>query len=231
MNINRSHNILWNKHYKIPIDLIRLIKSIMMEYYPNFDGGHNLNHAYNVINRALLYAEEYSKINKIKLNYNLVFVSAALHDIGLSLGRSQHHIHSGSIIKQKYYNILKQWFSNQELELIIESIEDHRNSLKGDPRSIYGRITSQADRDAPKNVKDLVIRSVLWGKKHLSNNEDRYNNTMNILYDDPDKTARTIRLDIPTVTNSYDRIDRLLSNRDKVSKEVRRLINKYNRGT
>ena len=44
-----------------------------------------------------------------------------------------------------------------EIETMVEAVEDHKASLKGDPRSIYGKIVSFADRNV--DADDMLTRS------------------------------------------------------------------------
>ena len=73
-----------------------------------------------------------------------VYTAAAFHDTGLSIDRKTHHLESGRIIREA--QTLRQWFSEQEIELIAQAAEDHRASSKTAPRSDYGRILAEADR-------------------------------------------------------------------------------------
>lgn len=223
MNTSKQHLILWNKHFKIPMDLINYILVLVNRYYPSFDKGHNLTHAYDVINKSLFYAKEYSKVNQVNLNYNLVFASAALHDIGLSVERKLHHVYSGKIISKELYSDLLNWFTKNEIAVIIAAVEDHRDSLKGNPRSIYGSITSQADRD--NDVELAIKRAVLWGIKNLPNStpDERFQST----YDDVIKKSfneRIMRLDIPSVRNTYNKMD---SYKDKLGYLIIKYMRKY----
>ena len=60
-------------------------------------------------------------------------------------------------------NNLKQFFTDEERQTIKEAIEDHRASAKEEPRSIYGRIVSSADRN--NTVEDCLRRTYTYGKK------------------------------------------------------------------
>ena len=42
---------------------------------------------------------------------------------------------------------MQQWFSSEEIKIMKEAVEDHRASSKNPPRSIYGKIVAEADRD------------------------------------------------------------------------------------
>jgi uncharacterized protein len=59
---------------------------------------------------------------------------------------------------------LKKLFSTEQIETMAEAVEDHRASLKGDPRNIYGRIVSSADRYM--DIDDMLARSYDY-TKHL----------------------------------------------------------------
>lgn len=57
---------------------------------------------------------------------------------------------------------LKEFFSDDELKIIKEAIEDHRASSNHEPRSIYGKIVSTADRNT--SVESCLERSYFYGK-------------------------------------------------------------------
>ena len=74
----------------------------------------------------------------------MAYVIAAYHDLGLKFDREKHHIHSGEILMAD--KALKQWFTDEELIIMRDAVEDHRASGKNPPRSIYGAIVAEADR-------------------------------------------------------------------------------------
>lgn len=122
------------------------INSIVNEYYPNFDGAHNLDHANDVIDLGIKYAKEYCKEYNKNLNMDIVYASCALHDVGLSVNRDTHEQESGKLIRTILKPRLLNYFSEEEIEEIAVACEDHRASNKNPPRTIYGKIVSQADR-------------------------------------------------------------------------------------
>ena len=65
---------------------------------------------------------------------------------------------------------LKKFFSDEELKIIKEAIEDHRASADHEPRSIYGKIVSTADRN--NTVEACLRRSYTYGKKNHPNFND-----------------------------------------------------------
>ena len=62
------------------------------------------------------------------------------------------------------------YFDKEELKLIHDAIEDHRASSKEEPRSIYGKIVSSADRN--NKVEDCLRRTYTYGKKLNPNATD-----------------------------------------------------------
>ena len=65
---------------------------------------------------------------------------------------------------------LFKFFSNEELKTIKEAIEDHRASSKNEPRSIYGKIVSSADRS--NSIEECLERTYTYGKKLNPNATD-----------------------------------------------------------
>ena len=90
---------------------------------------------------------------------DMVYVIAAYHDLGLTGPRAIHHITSGKILMADAR--LKRWFSPKQLLMMKEAVEDHRASASRAPRSIYGKIVAEADRDLePTNV---IRRTIQFG--------------------------------------------------------------------
>ncbi len=121
--------------------------------YASFDKGHNIDHVEKVIHDSLQIAKDYA------VNNNMVYTIAAYHDIGIMQGRENHHITSGIILQNDKQ--LCQWFDKEELKVMQEAVEDHRASNKHEPRSIYGKIVAEADRDI--SVEKIIYRSIAFG--------------------------------------------------------------------
>lgn len=130
-------------------------KNIFPEYSKN-EPAHNIDHIKYVINRSFKFA--YTLPN---INYNMVYTIAAYHDIGHHIDSKKHEIISGEIMSKD--EKLKKFFSEEELKIIKEAIEDHRASAEHEPRSIYGKIVSTADRN--NTVEACLRRSYTYGKK------------------------------------------------------------------
>jgi len=130
-------------------------QNIFPEYQKN-EPAHNLDHINYVIDRSFKFARTISDIN-----YNIVYVTAAYHDIGHHINPKKHEIESAKIMQKD--ESLKRFFSKEELRTIKEAIEDHRASLGHEPRSIYGKIVSTADRN--NSVESCLFRSYSYGKR------------------------------------------------------------------
>ena len=130
--------IKFNQKIIIDPQLKRYIETTIIPKYRKFDGAHQENHAYEVIDNALYLAKFYD------ISGNLVYAAAAYHDIGLSKGRDLHHVHGGAMIRADK-NLLR-WFTSDEIELMARAAEDHRSSNGEEPRDLLGKIISEADR-------------------------------------------------------------------------------------
>lgn len=120
-------------------ELINYIETGIIPKYSEFDKGHGIDHVRSVIDESLKLA-----VN-CNVNLDYAYVIAAYHDLGLCEGREFHHIVSGKILEAD--NALRQWFSEDEIKIMKEAVEDHRASSKNPPRNIYGKIVAEADRD------------------------------------------------------------------------------------
>ena len=121
--------------------------------FPKYaDGsGHSLGHIKYVIERSLKFAKEVPNAN-----VDMCYVIAAYHDIGRLIDDDYHEKISAAYVRID--EKLKEFFTDDEINTIAEAIEDHRASSKHEPRSIYGKIVSSADRNT--SVDEMIKRSV-----------------------------------------------------------------------
>jgi uncharacterized protein len=56
---------------------------------------------------------------------------------------------------------LKRWFTSDQLKVMKEAVEDHRASASRAPRSIYGKIVAEADRDIEPET--VIRRTIQFG--------------------------------------------------------------------
>lgn len=103
----------------IPKPLITYIETAIIPRYKEFDKAHNLSHVRTVIEESLALARQYPEADE-----RLAYVIAAYHDTGLCRDRATHHLVSGEILMAD--STLRQWFSDTEILLMKEAVEDHR---------------------------------------------------------------------------------------------------------
>lgn len=135
------------------LDLVEFVETQILPQYAAFDKAHNMEHVTTVIRRSLDLA------GRIGADLNMAYVIAAYHDLGLSGPRAVHHITSGKILMQDAR--LKRWFSQEQLRIMKEAVEDHRASASRAPRSIYGKIVAEADRNIEPET--VIRRTIQYG--------------------------------------------------------------------
>lgn len=125
-------------------------KNIFPEYSKN-DGGHNIAHILEVIRRSFALNDTF----KLGLDDNMMYAIASCHDWGKYIGHERHHL----IAAENFMNDqgMKKFFTDEERKTIKEAIEDHRSSKEEEPRSIYGKLISSADRNT--RIEIVFIRS------------------------------------------------------------------------
>ena len=132
------------------------IESEIIPRYDNFDAAHGRDHVEYVIAQSLKLAEHYD------VDRDMVYVIAAYHDTGLAVDRKTHHLESGRIMRAD--RNLRQWFSEGQIETMARAVEDHRASSDHEPRSIYGKIVAEADRQI--DPETIIRRTVQYGLSH-----------------------------------------------------------------
>ena len=73
--------------------------------------------------------------------------------------RADHHLRGGKILAADAR--LKKWFSPEQIKIMKEAVEDHRASASRAPRSIYGKIMAEADRDI--DTETVIRRTIQYG--------------------------------------------------------------------
>lgn len=141
------------------LDIMNFVEQEILPRYNNFDRAHSLRHANSVINSSLKLAA------KVGADEDMAYVVAAYHDLGLEGPRAVHHITSGKILLADAR--LKRWFSSEQINIMKEAVEDHRASASHAPRSIYGKIVAEADRELmPETV---MRRTIEYSLDHYPN--------------------------------------------------------------
>lgn len=168
INKNESLNInfygitsLRNNH---SLEIKKYIEQNIIPIYKDFDKAHNIKHVNTVIENSLDLAKRFD------VNKDMVYVIAAYHDLGLSKDRASHHIISGEILEKD--ECINKWFFKQEIKTMKEAIEDHRASSKTAPRTIYGKIVAEADRNI--EPMDIIQRTLQFSLKHNPNQDMQF---------------------------------------------------------
>ncbi|MBP7856280.1 MAG: HD domain-containing protein [Prevotella sp.] len=177
---------------EVSLDLMSFIETNILPKYNEFGRSHGVGHVQRVIANALVLAK------KTGADVNMVYAAAAYHDLGMSGPRAIHHITGGKILAADAR--LKKWFTPDQIRVLKEAVEDHRASASHEPRSIYGKIVAEADRDL--NPDTVFSRAVEYGLEHYPQYDrerqwERFNQHMEEKYSD----TGYIRLWIPNSPN------------------------------
>ena len=135
------------------LDLVEFIETQILPKYTEFDKAHDLGHVVRVIRNSIDLA------NRTGADINMVYTIAAYHDLGMSGPRAIHHITSGKILASDLR--LKRWFTPEQIKIMKEAVEDHRASASHAPRSLYGKIVAEADRDISVDI--VIRRTIQYG--------------------------------------------------------------------
>lgn len=133
------------------------VEESILPQYAAYDKAHNTDHIEMVLKNSFDLAKAYD------VNPDMVYIIAAYHDIGMKYGRDDHHLTSARALAADTQLLV--WFSAAEIEVMKQAVEDHRASAKHAPRSIYGKIVSDADRIQPAEV--IIYRTMEFSKNHF----------------------------------------------------------------
>jgi uncharacterized protein len=166
LNYENDKNILKDTNKKIDfiekgIDplLMSHVEKNILPVYQKFDDAHHVDHIYDVIYDALKIANDFD------VNHSMIYAISAYHDIGLQFGRETHHITSGELLEKD--EVINKIFKLNEIQIMKEAIFDHRASSNHKPRTIYGLVLAEADRQL--DAQDIIYRTALYEKsKHPS---------------------------------------------------------------
>ena len=204
---------------QVSLDIMEFIERNILPKYNNFGKSHGLQHVMRVIDNSIQLAHHTGA------DVNIAYVIAAYHDLGMSGPRAIHHITSGKILSSD--NRLKKWFSDDQLRIMKEAVEDHRASSSHAPRSLYGKIVAEADRDL--DPETVFTRAVEFGLENepLKNKEEqwtRFQKHMNEKY----SFNGYIHLWIPGSPNANNlkTIQNIISDDELLRTEFERIYNK-----
>ncbi|WP_068855049.1 HD domain-containing protein [Leyella lascolaii] len=188
----------------VSLDLMEFVEKNILPRYAAFDKAHNLTHINRVISRSLELA------SKIGADADMAYAIAAYHDLGLEGPRAVHHLTSGKILAADQR--LQKWFTNEQLKIMKEAVEDHRASTSHTPRSLYGKIVAEADRDLEPSI--VFRRTIEYGIDHYpeKNKEEQWQRFLSHM-DNKYSSHGYIRLWLPNSPNEQNlkRIRELIS--------------------
>ena len=150
------------RNYGIQPELNEYIDTKILPQYEKYDSAHSPKHIWDVINNSFDICQTLDLFNAEGLNPNMVYTIAAYHDLGICEGREFHHISSGRMLMED--QILRQWFNEEQILTMKEAVEDHRASTGTTPRSLYGKVVSEADKTIDPD--DIIARTILFGASH-----------------------------------------------------------------
>lgn len=142
---------------KLNKELVEYIENEIFPLYERNEVGHGIGHIKTVIKRSLNLAQNYD------VGLNMVYTIASYHDIGHYIDRKKHEIISAEMFMED--EKIKKWFTDAQRKVIKEAIEDHRASSNHEPRSIYGKIISTADRTIV-DIDNTIKRAYSYGKRN-----------------------------------------------------------------
>ncbi|MBD5257098.1 MAG: HD domain-containing protein [Barnesiella sp.] len=137
--------------------LRQYVEENIIPRYADFDKAHRADHVEMVIAQSMQIASQMPDVDR-----NMVYITAAFHDLGLINGRENHHIDSRRILEADEY--IKTLFTPQQIELMGEAVEDHRASKSSKPRNIYGLIVAEADRFI--DGETIIRRTIQYGLRN-----------------------------------------------------------------
>ncbi len=205
-------------------ELKNYIEKIIFKEYEKNDLGHGIEHIKYVIRRSMKFAKDIDNINR-----EMVYVIAAYHDIGHHLDAKNHEKISADMLLNDAK--LKEFFTDEEIEVMSIAIEDHRSSSDTLPRNIYGKIVSSADRNV--NVLKTLERCYYYNLNHHPDlsNEDRLEECRMFLlkkYGPSGYARNKMFFDDDEYDKYLEDLTNLASNKEEFAKQISIIKNKKN---
>lgn len=147
---------------KLNLEIMSFVEKQILPRYNAFGKSHGLQHVMHVIRNSL------ELVPLTGADINMVYVIAAYHDLGMEGPRAIHHITGGKILQTDAR--LRKWFSPEQIKVMKEAVEDHRASSSRQPRSIYGKIVAEADRDL--DPETVFTRAIQYGLENYSEKDE-----------------------------------------------------------
>lgn len=140
-------------------DLKNYIEECIFPKYESNDKAHGIIHIREVIRRSFALNDTM----KLHLDKNMIYAISACHDLGKYINSDIHEKLAADIfIKDEN---MKKYFTDEQRNIIKDAIEDHRSSKEDNPRTIYGKLISSADRNT--RIEIVFIRSFFVAKAKM----------------------------------------------------------------
>ena len=156
-------------------ELKKYIEQNIIPLYDQFDSAHQRDHVQSVIQQSMALSEQ------MEVSVDMVYAIAAYHDVGLCQGREHHHEVSARMLMEDDH--LRKWFTDSQLQIMADAVEDHRASSNHAPRTLYGRIVAEAARFIDPDT--IIRRTVQYGLEHYPelDKEGHYERTLQHLHE------------------------------------------------
>lgn len=147
--------------------IIGLMQDILPKYDGVKEGGHGRGHIIDVIKKSYDMAIEFNEDPEV------CCVAALFHDIGLlTNSRSVHHI-SSAIYVAENLELLRRYFSDDDIYKIFSAVLEHRSGYKDKYTSMVSKIVSDADRST--DIYRMISRSYAYNKSKGYEEDRIYN--------------------------------------------------------
>lgn len=199
-------------------ELVQYIENEIFPLYNRNEEGHGINHIKTVIKRSLELAKGYN------VDLDMVYTIASYHDLGHYIDRKTHEIISAQIFMKD--EKIKQWFIDEQRNIIKEAIEDHRASSNHEPRTIYGKIISTADRTII-DIDNTIRRSYSYGKRNyvgLSEEEQIERVYLHLTEKYGENGYAKVYLEDKEFEDALDKLRQALSNKEEFIKRVKKAV-------
>lgn len=121
---------------------------------------------------------------------------------------------------------IRQWFTDEQIIIIKEAIEDHRASSNHEPRTIYGKIISTADRTII-DIDNTIKRTYSYGKRNYMNlsEEQQIERVYRHLTEKYGENAYAkVYLEDKEFEDALDKLRQILSNKEEFIKRVKEVV-------
>lgn len=199
-------------------ELVQYIENEIFPLYNKNEEGHGINHIKTVIKRSLKLAKDYDA------DLDMVYTIASYHDLGHYIDRKTHEIISAKMFMQD--EKIRQWFTDEQIIIIKEAIEDHRASSNHEPRTIYGKIISTADRTII-DIDNTIRRSYSYGKRNyvgLSEEEQIERVFQHLTEKYGENGYVKVYLEDKEFEDALDKLRQALSNKEEFIKRVKKVV-------